>query len=165
MGFLLETVERFRRTLTAYAGDESLMQGAVSACANVAVADGELMSEEFETALAGLRANPILEKGYDSLMLEHALYEGLGRARTRAGRAENLVRIAGLADRPEEQRRNVFLIAADVADHEGIGPQEQAALAEIAEALGVDGAGLLARFGQGTLHRASPDPRQRYIRA
>ena len=147
MGLISETVERFRRTLTAYAGDESLMQAAVSACANVAVADGEVMSEEFDTALAGLRANPILEKGYDGLMLEHALYEGLGRARTRAGRAENLVRIAALADRPEAQRRNVFLLAADVADHEGIGEKEQAALAEIAEALGVDGAGLLARFG------------------
>lgn len=147
MGLILETVERFRRTLTAYAGDESLMQAAVSACANVAVADGEVMSEEFDTALAGLRANPILEKGYDGLMLEHALYEGLGRARTRAGRSENLVRVALIADRPEEQRRTVFLLAADVADHEGIGAKEQAALAEIAEALGVNGAGLLARFG------------------
>ena len=45
--------ERFRTTLKAYAGDETLMQAAVSACANVAVADGELMTEEFETALAG----------------------------------------------------------------------------------------------------------------
>ncbi|WP_342148299.1 tellurite resistance TerB family protein [Methylorubrum sp. SB2] len=147
MGLISETVERFRRTLTAYAGDENLMQAAVSACANVAVADGEVMSEEFDTALAGLRADPILEKGYDGLMLEHALYEGLGRARTRAGRSENLVRVALIADRPEEQRRTVFLLAADVADHEGIGAKEQAALAEIAEALGVDGAGLLARFG------------------
>jgi tellurite resistance protein len=147
MGLISETVERFRRTLTAYAGDENLMQAAVSACANVAVADGEVMSEEFDTALAGLRANPILEKGYDGLMLEHALYEGLGRARTRAGRSENLVRVALIADRPEEQRRTVFLLAADVADHESIGEKEQAALTEIAEALGVDGAGLLARFG------------------
>ncbi|MBD8906228.1 tellurite resistance TerB family protein [Methylorubrum zatmanii] len=146
MGFLHDAVERFRFTLKAYAGDEALMQAAVSACANVAVADGELMTEEFETALEGMRANPILEKGYDSLMLEHALYEGLGRARTRAGRAENLVRIAAIADRPEEQRRNVFLIAADVADHEGIGREEDAALAEVAAALGLDKDTLLQRF-------------------
>ena len=146
MGFLHDTVERFRMTLKAYAGAETLMQAAVSACANVAVADGELMTEEFETALAGIRANPIIEKGYDSLMLEHALYEGLGRARTRAGRAENLVRIAAIAGRPEEQRRSVFLLAADVADHEGIGREEDAALAEVAGALSLDKAGLLARF-------------------
>ncbi|KAB7782020.1 tellurite resistance TerB family protein [Methylorubrum populi] len=146
MGLLHDAVERFRTTLKAYAGDESLMQAAVSACANVAVADGELMSEEFETALAGIRANPIIEKGYDSLMLEHALYEALGRARTRAGRAENLVRIGAIAERPEEQRRNVFLVATDVADHEGIGREEQAALAEVGAALRLDGNALLQRF-------------------
>lgn len=146
MGLLHDAVERFRTTLKAYAGDEALMQAAVSACANVAVADGELMSEEFETALAGIRANPIIEKGYDSLMLEHALYEGLGRARTRAGRAENLVRIGAIAERPEEQRRNVFLVAADVADHEGIGREEYAALAEVGAALRLDGNVLLTRF-------------------
>ena len=146
MGLLHDAVERFRTTLKAYAGDETLMQAAVSACANVAVADGELMTEEFETALEGMRANPILEKGYDALMLEHAFYEGLGRARTRAGRAENLVRIAAIAGRPEEQRRSVFLLAADVADHEGIGREEDAALAEVAGALSLDKAGLLARF-------------------
>ncbi|CAO4141998.1 tellurite resistance TerB family protein [Methylorubrum aminovorans] len=146
MGLLHAAIEQFRTTLKAYAGDEALMQAAVSACANVAVADGELMTEEFETALAGIRANPIIEKGYDSLMLEHALYEGLGRARTRAGRAENLVRIGAIAERPEEQRRNVFLVAADVADHEGIGREEQAALAEVGAALGLNGDALLRRF-------------------
>lgn len=146
MGILRDTVERFRETLTAYAGDETLMQAAVSACANVAVSDGELLSEEFETALAGMRANPILEKGYDALMLEHALYEGLGRARTRAGRAENLDRIARIVGRPEAQRRNVFLLAADVADHEGISAAERAALGEVAAALGLDGESLLECF-------------------
>jgi tellurite resistance protein len=79
-------------------------------------------------------------------MLAHALYEALGRARTRAGRAENLVRIGAVAGRSEEQRRNVFLVAADVADHEGIGNEEHAALAEVGAALRLDGDALLRRF-------------------
>lgn len=144
MGFLHDTIGRFRQSVLAYAGDEALMQAAISACANVAVADGELLPEEFDTALSGMRANPILEKGYDTLMLEHAFYEGIGRARTRAGRADNLLRVAAIAERPEEQRRNVFLIAADVADHEGISEVEHRALDEIAGALHLDKRALLA---------------------
>ena len=98
MGLLHAAIEQFRTTLKAYAGDETLMQAAVSACANVAVADGELMTAEFETALAGIRANPIIEKGYDSLMLEEELYDAIGRARTRAGRMQNMHFIEALAE-------------------------------------------------------------------
>ncbi|XYD11961.1 tellurite resistance TerB family protein (plasmid) [Methylobacterium sp. NMS12] len=141
MPFVQDILARFRQTVTAYAGDEALMQAGVSAAANVIVADGEVT--EFETALTGVRASPILEKGYDVLMLEEALYEAIGRARTRAGRADNLRRIAAIAGRPAEQREGVFLVAADVADHDGIAEVEHAALAEIAAALLVDKTRLL----------------------
>jgi tellurite resistance protein len=143
MGILQNVLDRFSQTVKAYTGDDVLMQAAVSAASNVIVADGEVAGDEFETALLGMRANPILEKGYDTLMLEEGLYEGIARARTRAGRVENLRRVAAIADRPEEQRQNVFLIAADVADHEGISEIEDKALAEIATALSVDKAMLL----------------------
>ncbi len=126
------------RTVTAYAGDKVLMLAAVSAAANVMVADGEVAGAEFETALQGLRANPILEKGYDTLMLETELYDGIARARTRAGRAENLRHVAQAAERPADQRESILLIAADVADHEGIDHVEATALAEIAAALDLD---------------------------
>ncbi len=129
---------RVIQTVTAYAGDEALMQAAVSAASNVIVADGEMASEEFETALAGVLANPILQKGYDQRMLEEALYDAIGRARTRAGRADNLQRVAVVAGRPITQRENVFLVAADVADHDGILPAEHEALSEIAAALVID---------------------------
>ncbi len=82
----------------------------------------------------GLRANPIIEKGYDLLMLEEALYEAIARARTRAGRVENLRRVAAIAGRPMEQRQDAFLVAADVADHEGVSEIEDKALTEIAAA-------------------------------
>ena len=143
MPFVQDLLARFRQTVTAYVGDEALMQAGVSAAANVIVADSEVAGEEFETALTGVMASPILEKGYDVLMLEEALYEAIGRARTRAGRADNLRRIAAIAGRPAEQREGVFLVATDVADHDGIAEIEHVALAEIATALLVDKTHLL----------------------
>ncbi|CAA2105636.1 hypothetical protein MBUL_03292 [Methylobacterium bullatum] len=124
--------------VTAYVGDKTLMQAAVSAASNVIVADSEVDEGEVEVALAAMRANPIIEKGYDTLMLEAELFDGIARARTRVGRADNLSRVAAIADRSLEQRNGVFLIAADAADHEGISDVEHQALEEIAEALSVD---------------------------
>lgn len=138
MSFVQDLLARFRQTVTAYAGDEALMQAGVSATANVIVADGEVAGDEFEAALKGVLANPTVAKGYDALMLEEALYEAIGRARTRAGRADNLRRAAAIAGRPAEQREGVFLVAADVAEHDGIAEIEHIALAEIARALLVD---------------------------
>lgn len=143
MPLISDFFTRFARTVTAYAGDEALMQAGVSAAANVIVSDGEVAGEEFETALKGVLADPIVAKGYDALMLEEALYNAIGRARTRAGRVENLRRVAAVAGRPLEQREGVFLVAVDVADHDGIAAVEDAALSEIAAALLVDKAVLL----------------------
>lgn len=134
MGLFQDLVER----VTAYVGDKALMNAAVSAASNVIVADSEVDEEEVEVALAAMRANPIIEKGYDTLMLESELFDGIARARTRTGRVDNLARVAGIADRSVEQRNGVFLIAADAADHEGISEVEHRALEEIAEALSVD---------------------------
>jgi tellurite resistance protein len=144
MNIFQDIVSRFSQTVTAYAGDTVLMQAMVSAAANVIVADGEVAGDEFDTALAGIQAHPIVEKGYDRLMLESELYEGIARARTRAGRAENLRRVAGLHERDERVRAAAFLVAADVADLDGISPLEAQALDEIAAALSVDKAALLA---------------------
>ena len=154
MNALKDLLARFGRTVTAYAGDEALMQAGVSAAANVIVADGEVAGDEFETALVGLRANPIIEKAYDLLMLEEALYEAIARARTRAGRVENLRRVAAIAGRPIEQRQNAFLVAADVADHEGVSEIEDKALTEIAAALIVDKPELMRT----AMTRSTPTP-------
>jgi tellurite resistance protein len=154
MPFVQDLLARFRQMVAAYAGDEALMQAGVSAAANVIVADGEVAGAEFETALTGVLASPILEKGYDVLMLEEALHEAIGRARTRAGRAENLRRVAAIAGRPAEQREGVFLVAAEVAEHDGIAEIEDAALAELATALIVDKGALL----QAVAVRPTPEP-------
>lgn len=126
------------QAVTAYVGDKTLMNAAVSAAANVIVADSEVDEGEVEVALAAMRANPIIEKGYDTLMLEAELFDGIARARTRVGRVDNLSRVAAIADRSTEQRNSVFLIASDAADHEGISEVEHQALNEIAAALSVD---------------------------
>jgi tellurite resistance protein len=145
MNLVADFLARVARTVTAYAGDETLMQAAISAAANVIVADGEVAGGEFDTALNGVLASPILEKGYDALMLEEKLYEAIGRARTRAGRADNLRRVGAIAGRPDDQREGVFLVAADVADQDGIAAIEDAALTEIAAALAVDKARLMRK--------------------
>lgn len=131
------------RRVTDYIGDKTLMLAAVSAASNVIVADSEVDEGEVENALVAMRANPIIEKGYDTLMLEAELFDGIGRARTRVGRADNLRRVAAIAERSIEQRNGVFLIAADAADHEGISDVEHRALVEIAAALAVDREALL----------------------
>ncbi len=122
----------------AYDGDESLIQAAVSAAANVIVADGEIAGQELQTALTDVLASPIMEKGLDVARLEEVLQEAMVRARTRFGRDDNLRRVEAIADRPVALRERVFLIAADVADHDGIAAVEHAALDQIASALRVD---------------------------
>lgn len=143
MTLLRDLFGQLGSTVIAYAGDKALMLAAVSAAANVIVADGEVAGTEFEAAMQGLRADPVLVKGYDALMLETELYDGIARARTRLGRAENLRHVAAIAERQASQRENVFLIAADVADQDGISGIEASALGEIAEALRLDGRALL----------------------
>ncbi|MER2267998.1 tellurite resistance TerB family protein [Methylobacterium oxalidis] len=138
MSIFQDAILRFGRTIMSYAGDSVFLEAAVSAAANVTLADGEIDEEEIESAISGMRANPILEKSYDTLRIEQALYEAIARAKTRAGRVENIRLVEAIADRPADQREDVFLIAADVADFGGIIEVEHRALEEIAQALKVD---------------------------
>ena len=144
MSILQDAILRFGRTIMSYAGDAVFLQASVSAAANVIVADGDIAEEEIESAISGMRANPILEKSYDTLRIEQELYEAIARAKTRAGRLENLRHVQSIADRPIEQRQDVFLIAADVADHGGISEIEHRALDEIGANLQVDKSTLLS---------------------
>ena len=143
MGFFQDALVRLNRVVQSFAGDSAFMEAAVAAAANVIVADGDTDEEEIEAALASMRANPILEKSYDTLALEKELFEALARAELRAGRLENLQLVRALAERPLEDRQHVFLIAADVADKGGVTTTEHKALQDIADALGVDKAQLM----------------------
>lgn len=57
MSLLRDLFGHVGRTVTAYAGDKALMLAAVSAAANVIVADGEVAGPEFDAALLGLKAD------------------------------------------------------------------------------------------------------------
>ncbi len=149
MGFFQDAIDRFNRVILSFSGDTVLMQAAVAAAANVIVADGDTEEEEIEAALVSMRANPILEKSYDTLALEQELYEALARAELRAGRLENLQLIRAMAERPLEHRQYVFLIAADVADKGGVTESEHKVLDDIAAALDVDKTDLLSRTATG----------------
>ncbi|MFE1603162.1 tellurite resistance TerB family protein [Methylobacterium sp. ID0610] len=144
MGLFQDTFTRIGRVVMSYAGDTAFLHAAASGAANVILADREIDEDEIETALTNLAANPILHKSYGVLKLEQELHEAIARAKSRAGRIENLRFLSAIADRPLEQRQDVFLIAADVADQGGISELENKVLDEVAEALGVDKAALLS---------------------
>lgn len=142
MNLLSGFLDRIAHTATGYVGDEVLMQAVVSAAANIIVADGEVENEELLTALTGALTSPIIEEDYDTRMLQDALSEAIGRARSGFGRADNLRRVEAIVDRPLAQREYVFQVAAEVADHDDIAEIEHVALGEIASALSLDRARL-----------------------
>ncbi|GJD34089.1 tellurite resistance TerB family protein [Methylobacterium aerolatum] len=143
MSLISDFLDRIAKTATGHAGDEALMQAAVSAAANVIVADGQVENEELSTALTGALTSSIVERDYDLQMLQEALSEAISRARSGFGRADNLRRVEAILDRPLEQREYVFQVAAEVADHDDITEIEHVALSEIATALSLDKARLL----------------------
>ncbi len=143
MGFLQNILDQGKRTLASYSGDAVFLAAAAAAAANVTAADGSIDDAEVDSAISGMMANPILSKSYTSAKIEEALNGALTRAKTRAGRIENKRAIEQLSTRAVEQRQDVFLIAADVADNGGIGDDERKVLDEIAKSLNVDGAKLL----------------------
>ncbi|MFG6497793.1 molybdopterin-dependent oxidoreductase, partial [Fictibacillus sp. UD] len=84
MSIFQDAILRFGRTIMSYAGDAVFLQASVSSAANVIVADGDVAEEEIESAIAGIRANPILEKSYDTLRVEQELYEAIARGKIKA---------------------------------------------------------------------------------
>jgi tellurite resistance protein len=143
MGLFQDAFTRFGRVVRSYSGDTAFLHAAVSATANVIMADREIDEDEIETALSVMSANPILQKSYGVLKLEQELHEAIARAKSRAGRIENMRYVGAILERPSEQRQDVFLIAADVADQGGISELEHKVLDEVAETLGIDKAYLL----------------------
>lgn len=143
MSFFKNAFAAAQRTVANYSGDAVFLNAAASAAANVTAADGSIDDGEIESAISGMRANSILSASYTPAKIEEALNAALNRAKTRLGRMENKRALEAIATRPVEQRQDVFLIAADVADEGGIGADEQKVLDDIAKILGIDGAKLL----------------------
>lgn len=122
-----------------YQGDTVFLAAAAAASANVTAADGKIDDAEVDAAISGMLSKDALKAAFTPAAIEGAVGEALNRAKTRSGRMENIRAIQAMAVRPAEQRQDVFLIAADVADQGGsIGPEEDQVLAAIAKELNLD---------------------------
>ncbi|WP_315768578.1 MULTISPECIES: Tellurite resistance protein TerB [unclassified Bradyrhizobium] len=144
MGFLSNLLKQADKAINSYTGDKAFLAGVAAAAANVTAADGSIDDAEINAAISGMLANPIVSASYSASQIEEALNAALARAKSRAGRMENKRAIEALMTRDISARQDVFLIAADVADQDGIGDQERVVLADIGKALNVDDNKLLA---------------------
>ncbi len=144
MGFISNLLKQADKAINSYTGDKAFLAGVAAAAANVTAADGSIDDAEINAAISGMLANPIVSASYSASQIEEALNAALARAKSRAGRMENKRAIEALMTRDISARQDVFLIAADVADQDGIGDQERVVLADIGKALNVDDNKLLA---------------------
>ena len=142
MGLLKDLLARGQKAAAAYTGDATFLAGAAAAAALVTRADGQVDEGEITKALEGLTANPLL-KSFMPTKVEDVFTQALERAKSRAGKIELQRSIAALAARSLEERQDVFLIGADVADDGGIGQEERKVLEEVAKTLGLDATKLL----------------------
>ena len=144
MSLLEDFVSRIAKGVSAFIGDQDLMNAAVSAAAQVMTSDDEVAHEELETALVDLKADEAISKGYLNSTIEGELSAGIDRACSTEGRKENLRLLSAIKDRPVQERNSVFLIALDVAAaHGGISSVEGTVLNAIADVLAVDKMGLI----------------------
>jgi len=144
MSFLKSVFGKASKALTNYSGDTVFLNAVASSVGNVILADGKAEDSEKDKARKGLMSNDILKNSFTPSQIDEAINASLVRAQTRAGRMENRRFIEAVATRPVEQRTDIFLISADVADDGGIGDDEQKALETIASILNVEAKTLLA---------------------
>jgi len=135
MGILSDIFNRVKTELGSYNGDKSFLLAASAAAALVTAADGTIDDSEIDTAIKGLTENTILKGSFKPSEIEEALTTALNNSKSRAGKAILTREIEALMARPIEQRQDVFLIAADVADNDGIGAEEKEVLGKIAKSL------------------------------
>lgn len=133
-----------RKALNSYTGDTNFLKGVASAAANVTAADGKIDDNEVDAAIKGMQSNALVAASFNSSQIEEAYGAALVRAKTRAGRMENKRFIESLMTRDVSVRQDVFLIAADVADQDGIGAEERVVLTDIGKLLNVDADKLLS---------------------
>lgn len=143
MAFFKQLGNEAVKALRSYSGDTVFLSAAASFAANVTAADGQIDEAEIESAISGMQSNQLLAKSFSAAQIEDAVNSALIRAKSRVGRMENKRNLEALFTRPIEQRQDVFLIGADVADQGGIGEEEDKVLTEGAKILNVDKKALL----------------------
>jgi tellurite resistance protein len=144
MGLFSKIFSDARSKINSYVGDDAFLKGVASAAANVTAADGVVEDSEVDAAIKGMQSNSIVSASFNSTQISDAYGLALIRAKTRAGRMENKRNIEALVARDATVRQDVFLIAADVADQGGIGPEEMVVLTGIGGLLNLDAKKLLS---------------------
>lgn len=141
--FFNKAVKDGAKKLRSYAGDKVFLAAAVSFAANIIKADGKVEDAELKKATRVINDHPIIKGNFSVDEIGRALDDALDRAETRGGRRVNEGHLGQMREREPADREAIFLIGADVADVNGLGEDERAALMKGAEVLGVDGADLL----------------------
>ena len=143
MGLFDNLLGKVSSDFTKYSGDAAFLSAAASASALVVNADGQIDDAEINAALKGLSGNAKLAAAYKPSQIEEELNTALNDSKSRAGKIKLTRALEADATRPLEQRQDILLVAADVADLGGIGDKEKEALTEIGKLINIDGAKLL----------------------
>ena len=138
MGFFDNLLSKVSADFSKYAGDKVFLSAAVGAAALVVNADGQIDDAEVNAAIAGLSANKKLNSAYKPAEIESELVKALNDSKTRSGKLNITRALEALVARPVEQRQDVLVIAADVADQGGIGQEEKDVLINIGKSVGLD---------------------------
>lgn len=118
--------------------DRDFMQAPMAACALVGAADGDFDTEERATTFAIVESHQALKHFGSEATTTLEIYIQKINAGGRSAKAQLLDEIADVRG-DEKEKRDVFLIAFDVAEKTGgVQDAEEAILREIARVLGVN---------------------------
>lgn len=138
MGFLDNVLSKISSDFSKYAGDSAFLTAAVAASALVVNADGKIDDSEINAALKGLSGNAKLATAYKASVIESELTAAINSSKSRAGKITLNRALEAVSTRPLEQRQDIILIAADVADDGDIGSEEKDVLIGIGKLINID---------------------------
>lgn len=125
-------------SVNRYSGNTDFLEAICAANALVIYADGNVDDIELEAAMKSIEANPTLQSCFNSRQVTQMMDKMLKRAEGgRVGRMGLYNEIEDVAKDPDMSQA-VMLAALDVADNDGISPEEEEVLKKISSKLNVN---------------------------
>jgi len=119
-------------------GKTDLLEAVAAGAMLVAYADNNADDGEIATAIAAVKANKALSAAFSQSIIERTMDTMYDRAKGgRSGRAGLYKEIEDVAGKPDDAEVVMYAIL-DVADNDGISPEEKAVLSRIATSLRMD---------------------------
>lgn len=141
-GFLKKTAVA---NVNKYSGNKDFIEAAAAAAARVAAADGSIDDDEIVAAIEAIQSVDALKAAYSQAEIEEAVLKQFGKAKSIMGKNALKRELLDVARMDIQLRQDVFLVGASAAEAVGgIGPEEKAALLDVAKLLEVNGQELLA---------------------